>query len=67
MDNFVEAPAVGIGDLQKFSIAMWVKLDSMHPDQIQRFVTLDEKAMLRYDGENSARQLHFCMKMTDGA
>jgi hypothetical protein len=66
MVGFVNAPAVGIGDLQQFSIALWVELDSMRPGEIQRFVTVqNEKAVLRYDGETGPQQLHFYMKMDD--
>jgi hypothetical protein len=64
--DYVWASADGIADLQRFSIALWVKLDSMHPDQIQRFVTLGNKATLRYDGGINTQQLHFHMIMTDG-
>ncbi len=62
----VAAPAQGIADLQQLSIALWVKLDSMRPSEIQRFITLgDEKAVLRYDGLAGSRQLHFYMRTNE--
>ncbi|UCD51368.1 MAG: protein kinase [Phycisphaerales bacterium] len=65
MEDCVQAPAVGIDDLLQFSIALWVKLNSMIPGQIQEFVASGAKATLRYDGGAGERQLHFYMQMTD--
>jgi hypothetical protein len=55
--------AQGIDGLQTLTLQAWVKLDATAPaNQIQRFVTLlGEKAVIRQDGENSPRQLHFYM------
>jgi hypothetical protein len=49
--------------LQTLTLHAWVKLDATGPaNRIQRFVTLlGEKAVIRQDGINSPRQLHFYM------
>jgi hypothetical protein len=63
---WVDGPGNGIDDLQKFSMVLWVKLNAVPPDRIQRFITLQgEKAVLRYDGADGLKQLHFYMRMTD--
>ena len=55
--------AQGIDALQTLTLHAWVRLDETGPaDQIQRFVTLlGEKAVIRQDGINAPRQLHFYM------
>ena len=64
IDDVVLTPGTNIDDLQQLTIDTWVKLDSLPPGQIERFVTLTgEKAVLRYDGGNGPRQLHFYMKI----
>jgi len=64
VDDVVWAPGTNIDDLQQLTIDAWVKLDSLPYGQIERFVTLaGEKAVLRYDGGNGPRQLHFYMKI----
>ena len=66
VDDWVLAPGMYVEDLQRLTIDFWVRLDSMPPDKIERFVTLNwAKAVLRYDGDGP-RQLHFYMEI-DGA
>ncbi len=49
VDDFVGAPAEIVGDLQRFTVEVWVKLNALLPAASgQRFVTLgNEKAVLR--------------------
>ena len=59
----VWAPAEGIDDLQELTIDLWVRLDSIPEHEISRFVTIvNSKAVLRYDGINGPRQLHFFLR-----
>jgi hypothetical protein len=53
-----------IDELQEFTIATWVKINSF-PSFDARFVTLrNEKAVLRFD-DQAAGQLHFYVKIDD--
>ncbi len=62
--DVVFAPGAGIDELQQLTIDAWVKHNSLPSGRIQRYVTLhDEKAVLRYDGENGPAQLHFYMRI----
>ncbi|MFQ6013253.1 MAG: extracellular solute-binding protein, partial [Thermoplasmata archaeon] len=64
VDDVVLASGTGINDLQSLTIDAWVRLDSMPSGQIERFVTLvPERAVLRYDGINGPKQLHFFMEI----
>lgn len=57
------APSIGLRDLQQFTVACWVKLESMPVGRICVFVALDpEKAVLRYDGPISPRCLHYYIR-----
>ncbi len=60
----VIASAVGIDDLQQFSIASWVRLDRVGGYEAQ-LVTLDGKAMLCDEGHNPG-QLDFYMMTASG-
>ncbi len=65
VDDAIEAGGENIDELQELTIDAWVKLHSL-PDRIERFVTLSgEKAVLRYDGIDGTRQLHFYMNIED--
>ncbi|MDH3570868.1 MAG: LamG domain-containing protein, partial [Gemmatimonadota bacterium] len=71
LDDYVEAPSVGLDVLPTFSLEAWVELDQLSgEDEVgtyQRFVTLEwERAVIRYDGENGPRQLHFYARIDEG-
>jgi hypothetical protein len=62
VDDEVAVSGTNINDLQQLTIDAWVKHDSLPSGRIMRYVSLDgEKAVLRYDGINGPRQLHFYM------
>jgi PKD repeat protein/ABC-type branched-subunit amino acid transport system substrate-binding protein len=68
LGNYIDMNGDITDNLQKLTIELWVKLDSM-PNRIMRFVTLNgEKACVRYDGDNypGGRQLHFYMFFESG-
>ena len=61
--DVVGADGTGIDDLQQLTIGAWVMHNSL-PGQIQQYLTIGpEKAVLRFDGANGPRQLHFYMKI----
>jgi len=53
----------GIAELQQFTIDAWVMQNSLPDSQIHRYVTLADKAVLRYDGINGNKQLDFYIKI----
>ncbi len=61
VDDEVQAPGTDFADLQQLTIDLWVKHSSLPPGQIQRYVTLANKAVLRFDGGAGPQQLHFYM------
>jgi len=61
VDDEVQAAGTGFADLQQLTIDSWVKHSSLPPGQIQRYVTLANKAVLRFDGGAGPQQLHFYM------
>ncbi|MCB9157640.1 MAG: hypothetical protein H6645_11055 [Caldilineaceae bacterium] len=66
IDDYISAGGDGIDGLQGLTVAAWVQMDSVPPETIARFVTLGgPKAVLRYDGINGPRQLHFYMNIND--
>jgi PKD repeat protein/ABC-type branched-subunit amino acid transport system substrate-binding protein len=68
LGNYIDMNDDITDNLQKLSIELWVKLDSMQ-NRIMRFVTLNgEKACVRYDGDNNpgGHQLHFYMFFESG-
>jgi len=59
-DDFVTFSESETGQLQQLTIELWVKLNTLRPDRIQRFFTIDnEKAVLRSD----YGRLHFYMRI----
>jgi parallel beta-helix repeat protein len=68
VNAFVATPSTNISGLQRLTIDMWVKLNSMPAGRIERFVTISpgvESAVIRYDGINGPGQLHFYMNISD--
>ena len=64
IDDWVLASATNIDNLQQVTIEAWVKHNSLPSGQIERYVTISGSiAVLRHDGENGPRQLHFYMKI----
>jgi hypothetical protein len=67
VDDYANTPAENIGDSQQLTIAVWVKHHSLPSGKIERYVTLLTEAgglaVLRHDGGNRHRQLHFYMRL----
>lgn len=62
VDDAILTSGSNIDELQQLTIDAWVKLNSLPPGQIMRFVTLNgEKAVLRYD----SGYLHLYMNIDD--
>ncbi|UCD77788.1 MAG: LamG domain-containing protein, partial [Desulfobacterales bacterium] len=60
-DDLVATSGTDIENLQALTIDAWVMHNLLPSSRIQRYVTLADKAVIRYDGENGPRQLHFYM------
>ncbi len=62
VNDVVQCSASNINQLQQLTIEFWVKLNSLRPYSIQRFITLsNEKAVLRSDNG----KLHFYMRINN--
>lgn len=63
VDDYADASGTQLADLQQLSIDAWVKIFSL-PPRVERFVSLvDEKAVIRYDGQRGPGQLHFYLRL----
>jgi serine/threonine protein kinase len=68
-DDCLTIERAGVGDLEQFTLAFWVKPKDVSAQRVQQFVGLClQKAVVRQDGITGLgrRQLHFFLRRPDG-